>query len=78
MKTRARADAKGLKPVALSKSNRKEPREHDKDAYKRRNEVERFFLRIKEFRRIATRYEKLDITFITCLVLAFIFIMLQN
>jgi transposase len=76
--TRALAVAKGLKPVVPPKSNRKEPWEYDKDAYKRRNEVERFFRRIKEFRRIATRYEKLDITFITCLVLAFIFIMLQN
>lgn len=71
--TRALAVAKGLKPVVPPKSNRKEPWEYDKDTYKRRNEVERFFRRIKEFRRIATRYEKLDITFITCLVLAFIF-----
>jgi transposase len=57
-KTRAVAVAKGLKPVALPKPDRKEPWEHDKDAYKRRNEVERFFQRTKEFRRIATRHEK--------------------
>jgi transposase len=75
MKTRARADAKGLKPVAPSKSNRKEPWEYAKDAYKRHNEAERFF---KEFRRIATRYEKLDAAFIRRLLLAFIFIVSQS
>jgi|BioPla2DNA2_1021312.scaffolds.fasta_scaffold90641_1 transposase len=49
-----------------------------KVAYKRRNEAERFLRRIKEFRRIATRYEKLDVAFITRLVLAFIFIVSQS
>lgn len=41
-----------------------------KVAYKQRKEVERFLRRIKEFRRIAIRYEKLDAAFITRLVLA--------
>lgn len=76
--TRALAGAKGFKPVVPPKSNRKEPWEYDKELYKRRNEVERFFRRIKDFRRIATRYEKLDITFTTGLILAFIVILLHN
>jgi len=63
---------------SLCQSNQKEPWEYDKVAYKRRNEAERFFQRIKEFRRIATRYEKLDVAFIRRLLLAFIFIVLQS
>ena len=43
--------------------NRKKPWVYDKIIYKRRNEVERFFLRLKRFRKIFTRYDKLDIIF---------------
>jgi len=39
------------------KSNRKVQREYDQEIYKERNKVERFFSRIKQFRRIATRYD---------------------
>ena len=49
----------GAKAVIPPKSNRKQQREYDKEQYKNRNLVERFFCRIKQFRRIATRYEKL-------------------
>lgn len=38
--------------------NRREQRDYDHDRYKTRNLVERFFNRLKQFRRIATRYEK--------------------
>lgn len=38
---------------------RKTPRQYDVKLYKRRNEVERFFLRIKHFLKIFTRYYKL-------------------
>ena len=58
---RALAHAKGLESVVPPKVNRKAPWDYDKDLYKRRNEVERFFWRIKEFQRIATRYDKLAI-----------------
>lgn len=44
--------------VIPSRKGRKELREHDVDLYKERNKVERFFGRIKHYRRIATRYEK--------------------
>lgn len=46
--------------VILSRCNRREQRAPDKDLYRSRNLVERFFARIKQFRRIATRYEKLS------------------
>ena len=50
----------GLEAEAVipSRKSRKEPREHDAELYKERNKVERFFGRIKHYRRIATRYEK--------------------
>lgn len=38
--------------------NLREPWEYDHERYKRRNVVERFFCRIKDFRRVATRYDK--------------------
>ncbi|MFA6163898.1 MAG: transposase, partial [Methylobacter sp.] len=41
------------------KKNRKVPRDFDKVLYKERNAVERFFQKLKNFRRIATRYERL-------------------
>ena len=54
----------GYEPVAPPKSNRKEPWEYDKEIYKRRNEVERLFRRIKGFRRVFSRFEKLDVMFL--------------
>jgi len=45
--------------VIPSKKNRKVSRECDKELYKERNLVERFFQKLKHFRRIATRYERL-------------------
>ena len=36
---------------------------YDRELYKRRNEIERFFRRIKRFRRIFTRYDKLDVLY---------------
>ena len=60
---RQQAKAKGLEPVVPPKKNRKAPWEYDTELYKRRNEVERFIRRIKEFRRVFTRYDKLDVMY---------------
>ena len=62
-KTRLLAINRGYIPVVPPKRNRKFSWEYDKELYKRRNTVERFFLRIKRFRKIFTRYDKLDIIF---------------
>jgi len=70
--TRSLAVALGYIPVVPPKQNRKEPWEYDKEIYKRRNEVERFFLRIKRFRRVFTRYDKLDIMFAGFILFAMI------
>lgn len=49
--------------VIPSKSNRRKPRELDSATYRVRNGVERFFGRIKQYRRVATRYEKTVVSF---------------
>lgn len=56
--------AHDMVPVIPSKSNRRAPRDYDKESYKLREKVERFFNNLKQFRRIATRYEKLSQTFL--------------
>jgi transposase len=53
----------GYSPVVPPKKNRKEPWEYDKELYKRRNEVERMFRWLKGYRRIGTRYDKLELMF---------------
>ncbi len=63
----------GYNPVVPPKKNRIDPWEYDRILYKRRNEVERFFRRIKRFRRIFTRYDKLDIVFAGFILFAMIF-----
>lgn len=54
----------GLEPVVPPKSNRLSPWEYDKEMYKKRNEVERLFRRLKGFRRIFSRFDKLDVVFL--------------
>jgi transposase len=49
--------------VIPPKANRHEFRSYDRHVYKSRNLIERFFARLKQFRRVATRYDKLDIRF---------------
>lgn len=71
--TRELAIKQGFVPVVPPKRNRKNPWEYDKELYKRRNEVERYFLRIKRFRRVFTRYDKLDVLYLGNLTLAMIF-----
>jgi transposase len=51
-------EAGGAKAVIPPRSNRKEPRDYDKHLYKERNLVERFLNKVKNCRRVATRYEK--------------------
>ena len=62
----------GFAPVVPPKSNRLEPWEYDREMYKRRNEVERLFRRLKGFRRIFSRFEKLDVMFLGFIVFVLI------
>ena len=67
----------GLEPVVPPKSNRITPWEYNKTIYKKRNEVERLFRRLKGFRRIFSRFEKLDIMFTTFIQFALIIDMIS-
>jgi len=62
----------GFIPVVPPKSNRLEPWQYDKAMYRRRNEVERLFRRLKGFRRIFSRFDKLDVVFLAFLNFALI------
>ena len=62
----------GYIPVVPPKSNRLEPWLYDKAMYRKRNEVERLFRRLKGFRRIFSRFEKLDALFLGFLTFALI------
>lgn len=70
--TRRLACKRGSIPIVSPKKNRHEPWEYDKDLYKRCNEVERVFRRIKRFRRIFTRQKKTDTMFTAFITLAII------
>ena len=74
---RAKLDAKGITPVIPPKSNRLDIIVYDKESYKQRNKVERLFNKLKQFRRVATRYEKLKANFLAFVLLALIVIMLR-
>lgn len=67
---RAFLKEQGIRGVIPGKSNRKKKIRHDKQAYKGRNVVERCFCRLKDWRRIATRYDKLAQNFFSALCFA--------
>ena len=62
-KLRIELQARGAEAVIPPRRNRKVVIAYDRDMYKWRHLVENFFARIKEFRRIATRYDKTDTSF---------------
>ena len=63
-------EARKAEAVIPSRKNRKEQREIDENLYKDRNKVERFFNRIKHYRRIATRYDKTARNYLSFVYLA--------
>jgi transposase len=75
---RTKAVECGMVPVVPPKSNRKEPWQYDEELYKGRNVVERNFRNIKQFRRVYTRYDKLDITYNAFVAFANIVIFMRN
>jgi transposase len=54
---------RGTKPVIPNKCNRKRPFRFSKKEYKERHLIENAFCRLKDFRRIATRYDRLAVNF---------------
>lgn len=62
--------AAGTRPVVPGRINRKKPVRHDKRRYRERWRIEATFCRLKDFRRIATRYDKLARNFLSAVALA--------
>lgn len=71
-KTRQLAVEMGFTPVVPPKKNRAVPWEYDQQMYRRRNEIERLFRRLKGFRRIFSRFDKLDVMFLAFIHFALI------
>ena len=61
---------KGCEAVIPSTRSRKRPIPYDAVAYRARNMIERAFCRLKDFRRIATRYDKLAQNFMSAIAIA--------
>lgn len=59
------------------RSHRKTPRTYDKALYKERNVIEHFFNKLKQFRRIASRYDKLLVNFMGVVKIAALAIWLR-
>ena len=72
------ADARVIAPLAAAgkttvippKANRRLPRDFDRDLYKARHLIENFFAKLKQFRAIATRYDKTARNFLAAIHLA--------
>ena len=62
--------AAGKKAVIPSKANRKRPRKLDQNLYAERHLIENFFARLKQFRAIATRYDKTARNFLAAVYMA--------
>lgn len=70
--------AEGAVAVIPPRENRIQQREYDKEQYKDRNLVERFWSRMKQFRRVATRYEKTACNFLGFVRVAAIMVLLTR
>jgi transposase len=65
-------------PNIPNRGNRREPWAFRKEGYRERNRVERLFVKVKQFRRVAIRYEKLKEIFLEIIHLALVFIRLRD
>ena len=69
--------ATGAEAVIPTQKNRQAQREIDRERYKDRNLVERFWGRVKQYRRVATRYEKTARNFLAFIHLASVMLLLE-
>jgi len=61
---------KGIEPCIPSKRNRKIQIDYDKNLYKQRHKVENMFARLKDWRRVHTRYDRCAHTFFSAILIA--------
>ena len=62
--------SKGIKPCIPGRKSRTKPVKYDKRRYKRRNRIEIMFGRLKDWRRVATRYDRCPKVFLSAIALA--------
>ncbi len=67
---RQKLEKEGCTVVIPSKKNRLNPAEYDKNVYKARHLIENFFAKLKQYRAIATRYDKTSQNFLGAIYLA--------
>ena len=70
--TRHLARSLGMVPVVPPLRSRRNPWPYDRTLYKQRNQIERLFRRLKGYRRVFTRFDKLDILYLGFLCFALI------
>lgn len=68
---------RGIRITLPRKSNERRRGSFDKAVYRQRNQVERFFNRLKQSRRIATRYEKRGVNYAAMITIAMILMWLS-
>jgi transposase len=61
---------KGIEPCIPSTRSRKQPIPHDAQRYRRRHKIENLFAKLKDWRRIATRYDRCAHTFFSAICIA--------
>ena len=66
-----------MNPLSHQRKNRINPWEYDKELYKQRNVIERLFRWLKEFRRVCTRYDKLNTIFLSFIQMVCVFMWLK-
>lgn len=72
-----RWERQGKTAVIPPKRNRKTPRDYDQELYKARHLIENFFAKLRQYRAIATRYDKLAETFLSAIYMAAVVIWLN-
>jgi transposase len=70
-------ESRGAQAVIPTQKNRKEQRDVDEHLYRERNLCERFWSKVKQYRRVATRYEKKAQNFLAFVKVAAIMVMLK-
>jgi len=69
-KARRAVRRRGMRPVIPTKSNARRQPHFDRALYRERNRVERCINRLKQYRRVATRYEKLAVNYLAMVTIA--------
>ena len=76
--TRGLACLLGFRPVVPPHPLRRRPWRFNRRLYRQRNQIERLFRRLKGFRRVFTRYDKLDVLFHAFVSIALCWILLGS